>query len=151
MTILDYNVESMIIDLQKIMRIQDIDIFYFLKDNKGMERKTGSIDSLGYCEVHRTRNIAFIFINTELDENNDSWFETLIHELYHVVTDPLSFHTEGLTEQLRDKQAVEYKQKETETRIESLVEKLSQIFVNAIGEDFKEKYRIKDVDSNERK
>ena len=77
-------IEAIIKELQKIMRIQDWDISIEIVNKREMDG-TAKIDYIpaGFCHKNRYFKTAKISLNKDDDEKD--WYYVLIHELYHVV------------------------------------------------------------------
>jgi hypothetical protein len=73
--------------LQKVMRIVDWDISLELKDKAKMCLDYGGGNYLGHCTRFRKYKSAIVSLNTELLITEDEIMQTLVHELFHVMTD----------------------------------------------------------------
>jgi hypothetical protein len=75
-------IEAIIKELQKIMRIQDWDIEVELISGLEMAKKSdGELDTDGLCYRNLKRNYAMISINKEIC---DDWYYVLVHEMIHI-------------------------------------------------------------------
>jgi len=112
------NLARMIIELQDLMRLNDVDIEGEIVSKDHMLVKYGE-DSMvhGYYEIARSINKAFIFINEDCEE----WEQTVIHEMVHVVCDQFLAYIE------RKKQLDSF----GDTVFEQMIERLSVGFLNA--------------------
>lgn len=81
-------VEKIIKELQKVMRIVDIDIIYEPCTKAEMLLKTGEQNNVGYYSFNQRRNCALVYLNIEHDENKVEWYNTIVHELFHIQTMP---------------------------------------------------------------
>ncbi len=80
-------IEAIIQELQKIMRIQDWDIEfrftnqYELKD----DMKAENFDHIGLCDRTPNQKRAIIKINTDHSRFETEWYNVLVHELLHII------------------------------------------------------------------
>jgi hypothetical protein len=126
-------IEQIIKELQKILRIQDWDIsFQYVSEAEA--RDLYSEDCSGGNLRYRDRAESRIIINTDnsrIKDVPDYWYHTLVHELYHIVTDDFICIIDDIMPQVRD----EYVRKELNdtknVKYEHLVNRLAQGFVNA--------------------
>ncbi len=112
--------EGMIKELQKIMRIQDWDITLKLLTAREMNSQYNDCEAMGYADRNIRLNTATICINKDNLGKENEWYETLIHELFHIQS-TLLLST-----------ANTYFQKEYDyfnTIYESYTERLAQMFV----------------------
>jgi hypothetical protein len=79
-------IEQIIHELQKILRLSDWEFFYYHCSDAEMLKYTGSCDNLGHYSVNIKRNCADIYINYEAKENEKEWYDSVAHELIHVLT-----------------------------------------------------------------
>lgn len=115
--------------LQKIMRIQDWDIEIKVIDKYKMKDLSEIEDYLtdGFCIPNLLTNTAFIYLNKDSEFTQKSWYLTLVHELFHVVTARYKY----VSDRFEDKDLNEI----INTEKESLVEHLAKIFVNLYPQD----------------
>lgn len=119
--------------LQKILRIQDWDIEVLLVSDAEMTIEYGENCS-GGCQRKRNSKEARILINTEnyrLSTQENYWYHTLLHELYHVVTDTLIFAVDDAREYIKNKKVRHEIKETTNIKYEELVNQLAKGFVNA--------------------
>jgi hypothetical protein len=126
-------IEAIIKELQKILRIQDWNIsFRFVseaeaRDLYGEECSGGNLRKRCSAESQIIINAD----NPRIKDEPDYWYHTLVHELYHIVTDDFIYTVDDIMPHVRD----EYVRKELNdtknVKYEHLVNKLAQGFVNA--------------------
>jgi hypothetical protein len=125
--------EEIIKELQRILRIQDWDIkFEYVSEAEA--RDLYGADCCGGNLRHRDCSESKIIINRDNNRIKDEkgyWYHTLVHELYHIVTDDFIYTIDDIMPHVKD----EYLRKElNETKnvkYEHLVNRLAQGFVNA--------------------
>ncbi|MFA5307786.1 MAG: hypothetical protein WC365_10115 [Candidatus Babeliales bacterium] len=126
-------IEQIIKALQKILRIQDWDISFKYVPEAEARDLYGENCSGGNLR-YRDRAESQIIINADnsrIKNIPDYWYHTLVHEIYHIVTDDFIYIIDDIMPHVRD----EYVRKElNETKnikYEHLVNRLAQGFVNA--------------------
>jgi ssRNA-specific RNase YbeY (16S rRNA maturation enzyme) len=79
-------IEKIVTELQKIMRIQDWDVSIEIVNDREMDSiaKSDYIPR-GYCHRNRHYKTAKISLNKDDEDFEKDWYYVLIHELYHVV------------------------------------------------------------------
>ena len=119
-------IEAIIKELQKIMRIQDWDIdFEIVNQNEMKGLQHGEILQ-GTNLITRTLKRCTTYINKNDTEN---WYQTLCHELMHVVTDPILWQ-ESLLYQFLPKAHREALDETFMTAVEQSVDELSKVFIS---------------------
>jgi hypothetical protein len=78
-------IEEIIKELQKIMRIQDWCIAFDLLGNKEFAERYGEKEQAYNC-INRLLDYSYITINKDITSD---WYVSLVHELIHLVCDPL--------------------------------------------------------------
>lgn len=79
--------EKIIKELQRIMRIQDWDIEVLTLTKAEMCLKWGNEgEDLGHYSVNERRNYAEICFGKDAEENQQEWYNTIVHELIHIAT-----------------------------------------------------------------
>ena len=100
-------VEAIIEELQKIMRIQDWDIeFRYVSELEAREMSEGDTSISGNCMRKRNSEESIISINVDnqkIKEIPDYWYHTLVHEMYHIVTDRFIYEVDEITDLIPDK------------------------------------------------
>ncbi len=83
-------IEAIICELQKIMRLQDWDIELNYFSAIEMYKKTDVIETIANCTRSRAHHLATIDFNYEMDKTGEvvgGWYNTLVHEMYHILVD----------------------------------------------------------------
>lgn len=87
-------IEAIIIELQKIMRLQDWDIELKYLSATEMFRETNDITTIADCTRSRAHHLATIRLNYEADKTGEvvgGWYRTLVHEMYHIMIDSFDY------------------------------------------------------------
>jgi hypothetical protein len=120
-------------ELQKILRIQDWDIDFNYVSEAEARDEYGN-DCCGGNLRFRDRTESKIIINRDnqrIQSEPSYWYHTLVHEMYHIVTDDFIYIVDDILPHVRD----EYLRKELKdsenVKYEHMVNKLAQGFVNA--------------------
>jgi hypothetical protein len=121
-------IEAIIKELQRIMRLQDWDLFYNHCTKAEMLLHTEASDNLGYYSVNIKRNCADIYLNIEAEDNQKEWYGSLVHELYHIVTISYRIRVLEMKPFLDEKYREEIKRDSTDY-YEQMVDNLTRIFV----------------------
>lgn len=126
-------IEAIIQELQKIMRIQDWDIeFKYVSESEA--RDIYGNDCSGGNMRKRDTEESQIIINKDnlrIKTESDYWYHTLIHELYHIVTDRFIYEVDETTALIPDEIVRKNLSETINIRYEELVNKLAKGFVNA--------------------
>jgi hypothetical protein len=81
-------IEEIIKELQKIMRLQDWDIETEIVDNFYMVKKWPEKDMQeyvrGYHDTDLRHQLSIIRLNKDHPSMAEGWYQTLVHELFHV-------------------------------------------------------------------
>jgi len=117
--------------LAEIMRIQDWDIELNLVNKFEMQDETECRTDVAACSRNRKLKTARIIINTDAEETETEWYETIIHEMYHIVTDDWHYHTHGLLDFVKDELTRENLDNTHNTYYERTIEILAKGFANA--------------------
>jgi hypothetical protein len=122
-------IEEIIKSLQKILKIQDWDIDFDYSGERKMQELTDG-HNYACCERNIRLHRATIYINKD-HEGIDEWYPTLIHELYHIVTQGAHYHSKSLLDYITD-ETTRNKESEMFTNyFEQLIEDLAKGFANA--------------------
>lgn len=124
-------IEAIINELQKILRIQDWDIKLHMKNDEEMDSvcKRNFIPA-GFCIRFREYKLARVYLNYEADQYKEDWYSVLIHEVYHIVFDDFDCFCDNLTDFMREELRDEL-QSDYELQKERLINQLARGFVNA--------------------
>jgi len=90
-------IEAIIVELQKIMRLQDWDIKLSYLSAVEMYRDTGDISTIADCLRSRPHHLATIKMCYEADKTSNvvgNWYLTLVHEMFHILIDEFDYATE---------------------------------------------------------
>jgi hypothetical protein len=122
-------IKEIIKSLQRILKIQDWDIDFDFCGDKKIQELAGDF-YYACCERQMRLHKATIYINK--DHNGiDEWYSTLVHELYHIVTQNWHYHAKSLLDYIADETT---KSKESEmlaNYYEQTIEDLAKGFVSA--------------------
>jgi hypothetical protein len=150
-TIYDYDIDALTKELQKILRIQDLDIVVHCVTATDMLESGYDANTEGLCTRDRKHGDALIEINVdhkgnktvfESDIYNDGWLSTLIHELFHVVIGELADQADTMLEYITDKTANDSLDNELDVKREHLVCHLTKIMLNTLSsEELLNKYK----------
>lgn len=113
------------------MRIQDWDIEFKLFNKFEMQDETGSRNDVADCYRNRKIKYARISLNTDSWQNNKEWYEAIVHEMYHIVTDDWHYHAHSLLDFIKDEVANETMDNIMNVYYERTIEVLAKGFVNA--------------------
>jgi len=116
-------------ELQKIMLIQhwDIELEYVDKYKMKDLFSANNFDTIMMCERYRLRNEATIYINSDHLALETQWYESIVHELYHVVTGGMSDITDDLLDEIGAAEIIRRHKRECN---ETTVVNLAKIFIN---------------------
>lgn len=127
-------IEEIIKELQRIMRIQDWDIHFRYASEAETRDLSGEKQCSGFNLRKRTATESQIIINRDNERiinETDYWYHTLVHELYHIVTDRFIYEVDEITELIQDDLIRKNYADTIQIRYEELVNKLAQGFINA--------------------
>jgi predicted metal-dependent peptidase len=123
-------IEAIIKELQKILRIQDWDITFEYCGDKKMQELTGECTYCGCCDRDIKLKRAKIYINKDHEVINE-WYPTLVHELYHIITNDVHYLAGSLLNYVAD-EATRGKECDVfNNYMEQMIEILAKGFVNA--------------------
>jgi len=126
-------IEQIIKELQRILRIQDWDInFKYVTEAEA--RDIYGEDCSGGNLRKRHSEESYIIINQDNDKVKNMpnyWYHTLVHELYHIVTDSFIYVVDDSRQFIPDEKARKEWKETTNVKYEELVNKLAKGFVNA--------------------
>jgi hypothetical protein len=138
-SVFNYDLVTMTKDLQKILKIEDWKVEVQIVDKYGMEEAIEDRTVLGCCYRNRRSAYARVSLNKDHEEIND-WFSTLLHELYHVVTDDYCTHVDFLFDNFNC-DSKEHTENLVKIYYERLMDNLSKGMAVVLGFEFIEKYR----------
>jgi hypothetical protein len=115
--------------LQKVLHIQDVDITLNYVDQYKMKclYNADNYDTAMMCERLRLRKEAVIYINVDHQCNETDWYDSIVHELYHIVDWDLSDLVDDLLDEIDSSEVLRRHKKEVN---ETMVVKLTKIFTN---------------------
>jgi len=117
--------EEIVKELQKIMRIQDWDIEIEYIDKYKMKHLFDSFDTAMLCERYRLRKEATIHVNVDHTALDEMWYESIVHELYHVVIGDITDMADDLMDELDVNEIVTRQKKQLS---EIIVVNLAKVF-----------------------
>lgn len=117
--------------LAKIMRILDWDIDLSLITKLEMKEETGSKSDVACCMRNRKLKYAMISLNIDHVQINDDWYQAIVHEMYHIITDDWHYHATGLLDFIKDETANTNLDNTMNVYYERTMEVMSKGFVNA--------------------
>ncbi len=119
-------IEAIIKELQKVLRIQDWGIDADIVNQNEMKGLRRGETPQGTNLITRCLKRCTIYINKDDTEN---WYQTLCHELMHVVTDPILWQESHLYQFLPKRYQVPLDETFM-TALEQSVDELSKVFCN---------------------
>ena len=122
-------IEEIIRELQRVMRIQDWDIDFDYCNSRKIMELTGEIN-YACCEGNMKLHKATIYINKD-HEGIGEWYSSLVHELYHLVTNNLEYHMKALLDYILEETTQTKERNCIKIYHEQMVEDLTRGFVNA--------------------
>jgi hypothetical protein len=122
-------IEAIIRELQRIMRIQDWDISFEYCGDRKMQELSGEYN-YACCERNIRLRRAEIYINREHDGIGE-WYSTLVHEMYHIVTNDAYYHAMSLLDYVSDENIKNKERNMFKNYNEQMIELLAKGFVNA--------------------
>lgn len=122
-------IEEIIKALAKIMRIQDWDIALEYCGDRRMEELSGGYN-YACCERNLRLHYATIYINKD-HSGVDEWYETVVHELYHIVTNDWHYHAISLLDFISNEATRDKERNMLTNYYEKTIEDMSRGFVNA--------------------
>jgi hypothetical protein len=120
-------IAAVVKEVQKILRITDIEVFYYHCSDAEMLKHTGDVKNLGYFDYNIRRNCVDIFLNADMADNEKEWYDTIVHELYHVVTMPYRNRVLEIFPFVDEKIRGEIR-RDNEDYYEAMVDNLTRIF-----------------------
>lgn len=123
--------EEIIKELARIMRIQDWGIDFQLINKYEMEDESGSRDNVADCMRNRKLKYAQISLNIDSEQLNKDWYEAIVHEMYHIVTDDWHYHATGILDFVKDEITHTNLDNTMNIYYERTMEVLAKGFVNA--------------------
>lgn len=122
-------IEAIIKELQKIMRLQDWDISFDYCSDRKIQELTGDY-SYACCKRNIRLHRATVYINKDHEGINE-WYSTLIHELYHIATNDTHYHAKSLLDYVPDETTRDKERNMFDNYYEQMIEDLARGFVNA--------------------
>lgn len=122
-------IEAIIRELQPILRIQDWDIEFDYCGDKKIQELAGDF-YYACCERQMRLHKATVYINKDHDKINE-WYPTLVHELYHIVTQGAYYHSKSLLDYIPDETTKDKERNVFTNYFEQAIEDLAKGFVNA--------------------
>lgn len=113
-------------ELQPILRITNWEIDFDYCDKYRMKDLTGN-ENVGACDNNLTVNYAHIYINTDSGQTNE-WYETLVHELYHLVTNDWRYHARSMLDYVQGETAHNKEENMLTAYYEQATDNLGRIF-----------------------
>lgn len=122
-----FGLNKIVKSLQGLLRIQDWDIEIEYVDQYKMKHlfNVDHLDTSMLCERYRLRNEAIIYVNSDHSALDSDWYESIVHELYHIVTGDLSDIADDLIEEIDSPETIMRHKKQY---YETTVVRLAKIF-----------------------
>lgn len=122
-------IEAIIKALKPILRLSNWEIDFDYCDKYRMKDLTGNEDVA--CNSSDIKiNYSYIYIRID-SRQTDEWYETLVHELFHLVTSDYRYHAVSLLDYVEDETAHAKESNVLNAYYEQLVDGLSKIFCAA--------------------
>jgi hypothetical protein len=86
------------------------------------------------CESNLQINYAHIYLRTDT-EHPDEWYNSLVHELFHLVTSDYRYHAVSLLDYVENETANTKESNTLNTYYEQLIDSLSKIFCEVCPEE----------------
>ena len=143
-TMLDYNLVGLVKELQKEFRIQDWDIEIRIVNSNQLLNQGLKASVQGLCTADRNHGDVLIELNKDHQDNQiavgsefigQGWFYALIHEMIHIIIDPLAENVEELLKNINEEQN-ENLSKTFEIKQERLTNHFMKILVPMIDVDW---------------
>ncbi len=113
-------------ELQKLLKIQDWDIEVDYCGDKKIQEFSGDF-SYACCERDMRLHRATVYINKDHEGVNE-WYSTLMHELFHVVTQNAFYHAKSLLNYIPDETTRSKEKDMFDNYYEQLIEDLARSF-----------------------
>lgn len=123
--------EEIVKSLAKIMRIQDWDIDISLIGKLKMQEESSSKSNVACCMRNRKLKYAMISLNIDHVQIQDDWYNAIVHEMYHIITDDWHYHASGLLDFIKDETTSDIMENSMNVYYERTMEVLAKGFVNA--------------------
>jgi len=123
--------EEIVKSLAKIMRVQDWDIDLSLITKLEMQEESGSKNDVACCMRNRKLKYAMISLNTDHVQIKEDWYQAIIHEMYHIITDDWHYHATGILDFVKDESTNTNLDNTMNVYYERTMEILAKGFVNA--------------------
>jgi len=123
-------IEQIIKLLQPILRLMNWEINFDYCDKYHIKDLTNKTDSAACNESNLAINYSHIYISTDTDKP-DEWYNSLVHELFHLVTSDYRYHAVSMLDYVKDKTINSKEGNALNAYYEQLVDSLSRIFCSA--------------------
>jgi hypothetical protein len=122
-------IEAIVKKLQQIMRIVDWDIEIIYTNQYEVKHLMNSdnLDTAMMCERYRLRREARIYVNVDHLALPTDWYESIVHELYHIVTGEICDIAEDLMDEIDISETTRRQEKQSN---EVMVVHLAKIFIS---------------------
>jgi hypothetical protein len=122
-------IEQIIKELQRIMRILDWDIGIEYTNQYEVKHLMNSdnLDTAMMCERYRLRKEARIYVNVDHLALPTDWYECIVHELYHIVTGEICDIADDLMDEINISETTRRQKKQS---TEVMVVHLAKIFTS---------------------
>jgi hypothetical protein len=122
-------IEAIIRELRRIMRIMDWDIEIIYTNQYEVKHLMNSdnLDTAMMCERYRLRKEARIYVNVDHLALSTDWYESIVHELYHIVTGEICDIADDLMDEANVSETTRRQKKQFN---EVMVVHLAKIFVS---------------------
>ena len=120
-------IEAIIKELQPILRLSNWEIEFDYCDKYKLKDLTEKDGSVACNESDLRINHSHIYMRTDSNQTEE-WYETLIHELFHLVTSDHRYHATSLLDYVKDEVANAKEENVLNAYYEQLVDNLAKIF-----------------------
>lgn len=122
-------IEKIIIELQRIMRIVDWDIETIYTNQYEVKHLINAdhLDTAMMCERYRLRKEARIYVNVDHAALPTDWYESIVHELYHIVTGEICDMADDLMDEINISETTKKQKKQSD---EVMVVNLAKVFIS---------------------
>ncbi len=122
--------EEIVRELARIMRVQDWDIEIVLANKYQIQEEVGGQENVAGCYRNLMLHLAKIYLNTDSPEI-DEWYSSIVHEMYHIVTQDWHYQSKALLDFISDETTRENHKNSLDIYYEKTIEMLAKGFVNA--------------------
>ena len=120
-------IEAIIKELKPILRLMNWEIDFDFCDEYRMKDLTGDGDNLAACSKNLNINYAHIYMKPDGKQAED-WYNTLVHELYHLVTSDWKYHASSMLNYVKDEAAHDKENNMLTAYYEQATDSLARIF-----------------------